>query len=232
LRSNKNVLSAMVGLAMLTLPASALAGHHHRDWDDNPRPFAWHDQGWHRGWLNHQGYARPAYSRPIEDEDDEDEDEQSRFRPQPMPPAVSCDEDGDDCEPVNQGYSEGYEYRSPISYYGVEPPSGYSLIQQRDWLIQRRQRAYYVLGLMRARHDGRAARRIVTVIDSIDARIARDNQPLAGGGYLPTPAPYYGAASNPNYLANSGAYNPNYPANPNLNSLTTMVGPLLGLPSY
>ena len=169
-------------------------------------------------------------ARPIEDENDKGE--QSHFRPQPMPPAVSCDEDGDDCEPVNQGYSEGYEYRSPISYYGVEPPSGYSLIQQRDWLIQRRRRAYYVLGLMRARHDGRAAHRIVTVIHSIDARIARDNQPLAGGGYLPTPAPYYGAASNPNYLANSGAYNPNYPANPNLNALTTMVGPLLGLSSY
>jgi hypothetical protein len=138
----------------------------------------------------------------------------------------------DDCEPVYQGYSEGYEYGSPISYYRVEPRSGYSLIQQRDWLIQRRQRAYYVLGLMRARHDGRAARRILTVIHSIDARIARDNQLLTGGGYLPTPAPYYGTASNPNYLANGGAYNPNYPANPNLNALTTMAGPLLGLPSY
>ncbi len=141
----------MVGLAMLTLPASALAGHHHRDGDDNPRPFAWHDQGWHRGWLKHQGYGRPAwgYAQPIEDEDDEDE--QSHFRPQPMPPAVACDKDGEDCEPVNQGYSDGYEYGPPISYYEAEPPSDYSLIQQRDWLSQRRQRAYYVLGLMRAR---------------------------------------------------------------------------------
>jgi hypothetical protein len=119
-----------------------------------------------------------------------------------------------------------------MSYYRVKPPSGYSLIQQRDWLIQRRKRAYYVLGLMRARHDGRAARRILTVIHSIDGRIARDNQLSAGGGYLPTPAQYYGPASNPNYLADSGAYNRNYPANPNLNALTTMVGPLLGLPSY
>jgi hypothetical protein len=229
LTSKKNVLSAIVGLAMLTLPASALAGHNHRDWDDNPRPFARQDQGRHRGWLKHQGYGRPVYA-PNEDEDEEDE--QSRFRPQLMPPAVSCDEDGDDCEPVYQGYSEGYEYGSPISYYRVEPRSGYSLIQQRDWLIQRRQRAYYVLGLMRARYDGRAARRISTVIHSIDARIARDNHLLAGGGYLPTPAPYYGAAAYPNYLANSRAYNPNYPANPNLNALTTMVRPLLGLPSY
>lgn len=226
--SKKNVLSAIVGLAMLTLPASALAGHNHRDWDDNPRPFARQDQGRHRGWLKHQGYGRPVYA-PNEDEDEEDE--QSRFRPQLMPPAVSCDEDGDDCEPVYQGYSEGYEYGSPISYYRVEPRSGYSLIQQRDWLIQRRQRAYYVLGLMRARYDGRAASRISTVIHSIDARIARDNHLLAGGGYLPTPAPYYGAAAYPNYLANSRAYNPNYPANPNVNPLT-MVGQLLGLPSY
>jgi hypothetical protein len=79
--SKKNVLSAMVGLAMLALPAGALAGHH-QDWDDHPRPYAWHDQGWHRGWFNHHGqYA----VRPIEDEDDQGE--HCHFRPSYQRPA-------------------------------------------------------------------------------------------------------------------------------------------------
>ncbi len=232
--SKKNVLSAMVGLAMLALPASVLAGHHDRDRDDNPRPFAWHDQGWHRGWFKHHGYEnRPAWgyaASPIDDEDDEDE--HCHFRPRYQPPAFSCDQDGDDCEPASPGNWGGNEYGPPISYYQAEPPPGYSLIQQRNWLIQQRQRSYYALGLMRARHDGRAAGRILTVIHSLDARIARDNRLLAGGGYTPPPTPYYGAAYNPNYPANSMAYNPNYGANPGLNALTSMVGPLLGLPSY
>jgi hypothetical protein len=222
--SKKNVLSAMIVLAMLALPGSALAGHHHRDWDDGPRPFAWHDQGLHRGWFKHRGYGRPGWGdvRAVEDEDDEDENENGRFKPRYVAPAFSCDEDGDDCEPVNQGYSGGYDYGPPISSYEAVPPSGDSLIQQRDWLIQRRHRAYYVLARMQARHDSHAVHRISTVIRLLNARIARDNQLLAGGEYAPPATPYYGAAYNPNYLV----------ANPPLNALTGIVGPMLGLPPY
>jgi hypothetical protein len=111
--SKKNVLSAVIGLAMLVaLPASALAGHHYRNWDESPRPFAFNDRGWHRGWFKHQGDDRPAWGsdRAVEDEDDEnDEDENEHYRvgPRYVPPAYSCDEDGDDCEPVNEGYLGG-----------------------------------------------------------------------------------------------------------------------------
>src|SRR5215472_16015433 len=231
----KNVLSAMVGLAMFVLPANALAGHH-QDWNDQPRPYAWHDQGWHRGWLKHHG----AYAvRPIEDEDDEDE--HCHFRPRYQPPAFLCDKDGDDCRPAAQGYDDD-DYGPPISYYQAEPPIGYDLIQQRNWLIQRRQAAYNALYTMRMRHDGRAARRILTVIYSLDAHIAHDNQLLAHGGYMPS-APFYGAAPNSNYAYNpnsaygqndgynaNSAFNPGYGASPALNAITGMIGPLLGRP--
>jgi hypothetical protein len=218
--SNKTLLSAMITLAMLALPGTALAGHH-RDWDDSSQPFAWHDHGWHRGWFKHQGHGRPAWCdvRAVEDEE---ENEHCHLRPRYVAPAYSCDADGDDCEPVNQGYESGYDYGPPTSYYEAVPPSGDSLIQQRDWLIQRRQRAYYVLARMQARHDSHAVHRMSTVIRLLNARIARDNQLLAGGGNVPPATPSYGAA-----------YNPNYPtASPAVNALTGIVGPMLGLPPY
>ena len=54
--TRKSILAAIVGLAMLAMPVRALAGdHHHGNWDDNPRPQAWHDQGWHNGgYKNYQ----------------------------------------------------------------------------------------------------------------------------------------------------------------------------------
>lgn len=129
--SKKHLVSAMVGLVMFALPASALAGQHY-DRDDQPRPYAWHDQGLHRGWLKHRGqYA----GRPIEDEDYQGE--HRRYRHHYKSPAFLCDEDGDDCEPTNHGYRENY--RPPVSYYRAEPPVDYGLMQQRNnWFIQRR----------------------------------------------------------------------------------------------
>jgi hypothetical protein len=235
--SKKNVLSAMIGLAMFALPASALAGHH-QDWDDQPLPYAWHDQGWHRGWLKHQGqYA----VRPIEDEGDEGE--HCHFRSRYQAPAFLCDDDGDDCEPTNQGFEHDDDYGPPISYYQPEPPVGDSLIQERNWLMQRRRAAYNALYAMRVRHDGRAAHRVLTVIHLLDARIAHDNQLLAGGGYIPS-VPHYRVAPNshyaynpnsaygPNYGYNSNSvFNPSYVTSPALNAITGMIGPLLGSPS-
>ena len=235
--SKKNVLSAMVGLAMLTLPASALAGNH-QNWDDQPRPYARHDHGWHRGWLKHHG---PDAVRPIEDEDDESE--HCHFSPGYQPPAFLCDEDGDDCGPTNQGYEEDDDYGPPISYYQAEPPLGDSLTQQRNWLIQRRQAAYNALYAMRVRHDGPAARRVLTVIRSLDARIAHANQLLAGGGYIPSLS-HYRLAPNSDYVFNpdsaysrnydhdgNSAFNPSYGTSPALNAIAGMIAPLLGSPS-
>jgi hypothetical protein len=176
--SKKNILLAMVALAMFTLPASAFAGHY-QDWDEQPQPYATHDHGRHRGWSKHHGkYA----VRPIEDENDEGEHWHLKPRHQPF---FQCDEDGDDCEPTNQRNRDDNDYGLPFSYYQAEPPFGESLIQQRNWLLQRRQAAYNALYTMRVRHDGPAARRLLTVIHSLDARIANDNRVLAGGSYLP-----------------------------------------------
>jgi len=80
--SKKHVVSAMVGLVMFALPASALAGHHH-EWDDHPWPYAWHDHGLHRGWLkHHEQYA----GRPLGDEDAQGEHRQ--YRPHHKSPAL------------------------------------------------------------------------------------------------------------------------------------------------
>jgi len=213
-----------MGLVMLALPASALAGHHH-DWDDHPRPLTRHDQGWHRGWFTHQSYrgSEPwGYPRLVEDEDEDE----CNYRP----PGFLEDDDED--EGGQPPYGASY-YGPPLSFYQAEPPAGYSLLRQRDWLLQRRQRAYYVLALMRARHDRHAAHRIEIVIRSLNARIARVNQLLAGGGYA---APYYDTGLNPyagGYpygagLNPYGPYDPAYQSSPILNALTSVMGPLLG----
>jgi hypothetical protein len=100
-------------------------------------------------------------------------------------PAYSCDQDGDDCHLVNQRYWGIHDYGAPVSYYEAMPPSAYSLAQQRDWLIQRRHRAYYVLAKMRARHGRNAANRMSKVVGGLNARIARDNQLIRGGYAAP-----------------------------------------------
>lgn len=82
--------------------------------------------------IKHQ---RQYVFRPSEDEDDEGD--YCRFRPHYRLPAFLCDEDGDDCEPTNQGYDDD-DYGPPISYYRSEPRVLYGLIQQRKWLIERR----------------------------------------------------------------------------------------------
>lgn len=240
----KTVFSAIVALTMMALPLSALAGHDH-DSDDNPRPNAWHDHGWHKGWYKHH-----------EDRDDNDQEEHGDEHHHHHPPvyeyhgesgahgyhrvcdndgddcrmvpnrepAYACDEDGDDCHLVNQRYWGGYDYGPPVPYYESMPPSGYNVAQQRDWLIQRRQRAYYVLAKMRARQDRNAANRMLKVIDGLNARIALDNQLISKGRYAgPVGAPYpndpYGTANNPNYGSD-----------PTVNAIGGIVGPLLGVP--
>lgn len=234
--SKKSVMSAIAGLAIFALPASALAGHHY-DWDDRPRPYTLHDQVWHRGWFKHH---RHYSATPVGDE--EDEGEQGHFGRPGRPPAFLCDEDGDDCAPnPNQGGWD-YDYGPPTSYYQAAPPAGYNLVQHRDWLVDRQRRAYHVLTLMRARHDTKAVHRISTVIHQLDARIAQDNQLLAGDRYQSPPIPYFPMESNPSYYyprqssADYGTYgyyprygyNPNSAASPGLNALTSMLGPLLG----
>jgi hypothetical protein len=230
---NTNVLLVIAILATLALPASALAGHH--DQDDDHQPYAWHSQGWHRGWVkHHQGYA----VRPVEDEDEDGA--HCHLPPPERPPAFLCDGDGDDCEP-SPGVWDDEDYGPPISFYRSAPPARYNLVQQRERLLEHRRRAYQMLNLMHVRHDGRAAQRLSTVINRLDAGIARDDRLLAGARYPSPPVPYYPLEPNPNY--GSDGYNPGYgynpaygnsyaPPSPGVNPLVSMVAPLLGFPPH
>ncbi len=201
--TRKNILAAMVGLAMLAMPVRALAGdHHHRDWDDNPRPQTWHDQGRHNGWFKNHGdrddyrpgwtgddhrYYQPAWHH--EDEEDEDYNEGGGY------------------------YGGGYE----APYYGGSESLGQ--------LYQDRQNEYRTYQNMLRRHDSRAANRVLQVLRRTDQRIAALN-----GGYAPQ-APgygnYYGSGYNNGYYGNNG-YNGNNGNNP-MGALGALVGPLLGV---
>ncbi len=201
--TRKNILAAMVGLAMLAMPVRALAGdHHHGNWDDNPRPQTWHDQGRHNGWFKNHGdrddyrpgwtgddhrYYQPAWHH--EDEEDEDYNEGGGY------------------------YGGGYE----APYYGGSESLGQ--------LYQDRQNEYRTYQNMLRRHDSRAANRVLQVLRRTDQRIAALN-----GGYAPQ-APgygnYYGSGYNNGYYGNNG-YNGNNGNNP-MGALGALVGPLLGV---
>jgi hypothetical protein len=96
----------------------------------------------------------------------------------------ACDEDGDNCH-WNSDYGSrywqnngGYNYGAPYSWYEGEPPAGANLVQQRAWLINRRQRAMALIAQMRARGDDRGANRVVSIVHALDGRIASINRHL------------------------------------------------------
>jgi len=226
--TRKGVLAAMVGLALLAMPVRALAGdHHHRDWDDNPRPQAWHDQGRHNGWFKNHGDRddyRPGwtgrnYYQPPVWHHEPDGDDYRYYQPvrhhEPDADDFSCDEDGDDCRPVGPGY-DGGRYGTP--YYGG---SG-----RLDQLMIDRQNEYRLYIRMLNRHDSRAANRVLQVLHRTDRRIAALN-----GGYVPPDTSYdpynanpYGPGYNNGYYGNNGSY-----GNNPMGALGALVGPLLGV---
>jgi hypothetical protein len=126
--SKKQILSALVGVAMLALPVSAFAGHHDNDWH-HPQPFARHDHGLHRGWLKHQWargdwYGTPArrafvnYGPP-------------RSRPYAWANGYrhECDDNGDRNEWEGNAPPTAYQpYAAPMGYdggYGYAPTTNY-----------------------------------------------------------------------------------------------------------
>ncbi|HLW69658.1 MAG TPA: hypothetical protein VKS22_03450 [Candidatus Binataceae bacterium] len=59
--SRKQILSAMAGVAMMAMPVTALAKH--RGDNYNPRPYAYHDRGFHNGWAQHRlATAEPSFN--------------------------------------------------------------------------------------------------------------------------------------------------------------------------
>jgi hypothetical protein len=176
----KKMLSAAVGLAMLATPAAALAGHRVADVTDLPmhvaqnpgpqmEPVKWHG-GYHQVCDADRDDCRWVPNQPVSN---------GNMRYQ-------CDADGDDCRWVG-GYGPqywpdhgGYDYGAPFSWYRAEPPARYGLSQRRNWLVARRQRAYFVMAKMRARGDRHAEERMVRAIDDLNARIANLNRQMSG----------------------------------------------------
>jgi hypothetical protein len=231
--TRKNILAAMVGLAMLAMPVRALAGdHHHRDWDDNPRPQAWHDQGNHNGWFKNHGDRddyRPGwngrnYYQPPVWHHEPDRDDYRYYQPvrhhEPDADDYSCDADGDDCRPVGSG-NYGGSYGAP--YYG----------KSLEQLMVDRQNEYRTYISLLNRHDSRAANRYrQKVLNPTDQRIAALNR-----GYVPPSPGFLGGPvnwGNGNYNAypyGSGYNNGYYGNNGNnpMGGLGALVGPLLGV---
>ena len=136
----KHALSALTCMALLTLPAIALA-----------------QQPGIQLVKHHNGYHQVC---------DADGDDCRWVANAPAGYYRQCDADGDDCHWTN-GYGPqywrqhgGYDYGAPLSWYRSEAPDRYSPVQQRDWLIRKRQAAYTVLERMRAPHDLDAQRRM------------------------------------------------------------------------
>lgn len=199
--TRKNILAAMVGLAMLAMPVRALAGdHHHRDWDDNPRPQTWHDQGWHNGWYKNHGdrddyrYAQPVWHH----EEDENED---------------CDDDGG-------GYYGG-NYGAP--YYGKS--LGQLMVDR-----QNEYRTYInLLNRHDSRAANRYWRLVLHPTDQRIAALNGGYVPPSPG-FLGGPVNWgngtynaypYGSGYNNGYYGNNG--------NNPMGALGALVGPLLGV---
>jgi hypothetical protein len=214
-----------------------------------PRPIGWNNE-WREEHEEHEWHPAvpPNYWA------------QRRF------PAIACDGDGDDCRQVPNyrwrsdyppQYQPSYEDEDANENYGGQPyswymqsaPVGYNLMQRRDWLIARRQRAMFVIAQLRARGDSRGAARMVRTVNALTVQINSINRQSGygyngggyngggynGGGYNYAPSAYapsnYAAPVNPLLGAltgNSGYYGaPN--SNPTLNAVGALIGPMLGV---
>ena len=145
--SRKHVLPVLVGLAMLALPVTALAGDH--DHWNHPRPYAWHDHGWHNGWAKHEW-------RDWHEWRHHDWDDHHLVRPYAW--------NGYGGEP-NRGY--GYLPRPwPNAYRAPGFDS-----QTLDSLIAKRRNAMENIAALHAQGDSRGATRLVPIVKALNQRI-------------------------------------------------------------
>ena len=238
--TKQKILSALAGIALLAMPVSAFAGHHDRGWRDSERPFVGHDNGLHRGWFKH-----------AEHEDDEGENEgygrRGYYQPEYRAPAYEYRRWNRE-EPEDEGYSpnwgSNYDYGEAPSWYDEAPPSGWGYSQRQSFLLNRRQRAYYTLARMRARGDRHAANRMQAVINRLNAQINNGGGRGYGSRLGYPPAAYYGngydsgygygngyGAGNNGYGYNSygsNGYGYGGTGNPTIDSLSGLLGPMLG----
>jgi len=206
----KKVLATMAALAMLALPASALAHDRNRD---EARPYSWHDRGWHRGWMHqHGGQDRGWYGGRMQ-----------------RPGGWNVDRDDD--------HDDGYR-RTPYGSYlpqSYPPPASYGRSQSLSWLMQKRYNTMRTIAALRARGDSKGAARLVPVVKALNQRIGGLNSGYGynggygysgGANYAP---PYYGAPSDgaSYYGAPDAGYGVPYTGNPTLDAIGSVAAPFL-----
>jgi hypothetical protein len=146
--SKKKVLSAIIGMTMLALPASGLA-------------FNYSNRAYNgRLYTNDYHGARAYPNAPLQLAQDEHHHDVDAQHPRTW--------DNDDYR-----WGGSYRYHHPPAYYSAAPPTGYSGSQRHDYLLQRRAVAYQDMREMQARGDTAAANRLAQAIQQINVQIAR-----------------------------------------------------------
>ena len=155
----KKILSVMVGAAMFSMPAGALAGHY--DGRAGARPYANHER------ADFDGY-RAGRTAPFQVADDDHHHH---------------DHDRDWYRRHHRFNEDDYNwggrnrYNHPYSYYNnpAPPPAwgGWNRNQRTSYLMQRRDAAIRMQRQMRAKGDTGAADRLGTAIQELNRRIAR-----------------------------------------------------------
>jgi hypothetical protein len=227
--TKQKILSALAGITLLAMPVSAFAGHHDRGWRDSDRPFVGHDNGLHRGWFKH-----------AEDENENEDGDYGRrryYEPEYRQPNYEYQRWHHE-EPEDDGYApnwgSNYDYGEGPSWYDEAPQSTWGFSQRQSFLMQRRQQAYYVLARMRARGDRHAANRMQAVINRLNAQINNGGRRAYGPRLGNPPTAYNGNGYDPRYGYNNGygagsnGYGYGGTGNPTIDTLGSVLGPMLG----
>jgi hypothetical protein len=139
---SRRLFAAFVGLAMLAMPVAAFAGDHYH-WD-HPRPYAWHDRGWHNGWAKpdwwHWHWDDRHFDRPYA---------WNGYRWEP-----------------NRPWGHSFPRPWPNAYRAPEVNS-----QSLDALIAKRHNAMENIAALHAQGDSRGAARLVPIVQALNQRI-------------------------------------------------------------
>lgn len=167
----KKILSVVVGAAMLSMPAGALAGYY--DGGASARPFVKQER------ADVDGY-RAARATPFQVADEDDWHHNGHDRDHHDENWYRHHNRYRNGRPFNNNdYNWGgrNRYDHPYSYYANPnyPPawSGWNGSQRHGYLVQRRDAAIRLQRQMRAKGDKDAADRLGTAIQELNRRIAR-----------------------------------------------------------